>query len=580
MTTRWHIGAMQLRGAIAPYAKRFDLLEVRATVSPKEEGGGEGAIAPTLATLRRWRKSVPPHFTFAVVLGPHAGRVKPGAALDQEVDAARRAADALQARCIVLRTPAEVTPAAVWRERIAKVIAKIPRDVIHFVWEPAGLWELDDAAAQARAWGVVLAVDPARERVPARARRLPPGALPRGDPVAGAGRSRAHRRGRLRRARGVRDPRDGFGRLGGQAPPCARSRRPVGAGAEPPGPSAGGRHRRAGRRAGMKAAAASQTHVAQAAREALSGGNAVDAVVAGVLEAAAVSPGVLLGPVQILAGGTGAGLVAIDGRVRQPGLEAPRPRGFVAGEAVPEAARVGAPAMPSALATALAMLGTATLAQAARAAAKQASAASPERAAVLKALARHGAPALSTEPVATEIVHAAGRAARGLLTVADLAAPRPDVVRRQERELTPRGLFAAPWAAEGENGSTTHVVIAADGRGMVAAAAYEDVSEGLAIPALGLIAPRFAAPVMRGQVRVRPGQPLPACAPVVLRVEGGVVDLGLGVALLASAPQALSSLVEAVGASATVVEALERTKGGRPVALAVSARSARVLASA
>jgi uncharacterized protein YecE (DUF72 family) len=123
-------------------------------------------MAPTLATLRRWRKSVPPHFAFAVVLGPHASRVRPGPALDQEVDAARRAAEALQARCIVLRTPPEVTPAAVWRERVARVIAKIPRDVTHFVWEPAGLWEPEDAAAQARAWNVVLAVDPVREHVP------------------------------------------------------------------------------------------------------------------------------------------------------------------------------------------------------------------------------------------------------------------------------------------------------------------------------------------------------------------------------------------------------------------------------
>jgi gamma-glutamyltranspeptidase/glutathione hydrolase len=330
----------------------------------------------------------------------------------------------------------------------------------------------------------------------------------------------------------------------------------------------------------MKAAAASQAHVAQAAREALSGGNAVDAVVAGVLEAAAVSPGVLLGPVQVLVGGTGAGLVAIDGRVRQPGLDAPRPRGFVADEAVPEAARIGAPALPAALATALALLGTATLTRVARAASKQAAAVSSERAAVLGALARHGAPALATEPVATELVHAAGRAARGLLTLADLAAPRPEVVRRQERDLAPRGVFTAPWEAGAADGSATQVVIAADGRGMVAAAAFEDVSEGLAIPALGLIAPPFATPVMRGHVRVRPGQPLPACAPVALRVAGGVVDLGLGIAGRLDAHRALVSLVEAVGTSATVAEALSSVKGGRPVALAVSARSARVLASA
>ena len=90
----------------------------------------------------------------------------------------------------------------------------------------------------------------------------------------------------------------------------------------------------AGRR---RAAAGSESHVAQAARDALARGNAVDAVVAGVLMAAAESPGVLLGPVQLLAGGAGAGLIAIDGRVRQPGMGAPRPRGFLATEPIPEA---------------------------------------------------------------------------------------------------------------------------------------------------------------------------------------------------------------------------------------------------
>jgi uncharacterized protein YecE (DUF72 family) len=165
MSTRWHIGAMQLRGAIAPYAKRFDFLEVRVTV-PSREDGADAVATPSLATLRRWRKSVPPSFDFAVVAGPHAGRVKPGAMLDREFDAARAAIDALHARCFVLRTPPEVTPAAIWRDRIAKLLTRLPRDVTHFVWEPSGIWELEDATAQAKAWNVVLAVDPVREHVP------------------------------------------------------------------------------------------------------------------------------------------------------------------------------------------------------------------------------------------------------------------------------------------------------------------------------------------------------------------------------------------------------------------------------
>ncbi|MGA7118553.1 MAG: hypothetical protein WBY94_00575, partial [Polyangiaceae bacterium] len=82
-------------------------------------------------------------------------------------------------------------------------------------------------------------------------------------------------------------------------------------------------------------AVASESHVAQAARDGLSFGNAVDAVVAGVLVAAAESPSVFLGPFQMLVAGAGAGVRAIDGRVRQPGLGVPRPRGLLAGERVP-----------------------------------------------------------------------------------------------------------------------------------------------------------------------------------------------------------------------------------------------------
>ncbi len=146
-----------------------------------------------------------------------------------------------------------------------------------------------------------------------------------------------------------------------------------------------------------RAAAGSESHVAQAAREVLERGNAVDAVVAGVLMAAAESPGVLLGPLQFLAGGAGAGLIAIDGRVRQPGLGAPRPRGFQANETIPDAALVGVPFLPAALVTALATLGAATLLRAAGPALAWARANAPERAGLLEAIARRGAPALAEE---------------------------------------------------------------------------------------------------------------------------------------------------------------------------------------
>jgi uncharacterized protein YecE (DUF72 family) len=161
MSSRYHIAARSLRGSLAAYAKRFDLLEV---VVQSAKGG---ASDPGMSTLRKWRKQVPPHFHFAVVAPAPVARLKPGADLDRELDVVHAAIATLQARCFVLRTPADVTPSALTRTRLEKLFARFPRDATHLVWEPSGLWEIDDAAVVARKIGVVLAVDPARDPVPA-----------------------------------------------------------------------------------------------------------------------------------------------------------------------------------------------------------------------------------------------------------------------------------------------------------------------------------------------------------------------------------------------------------------------------
>jgi uncharacterized protein YecE (DUF72 family) len=163
MATRFHIAAKALKGPIAAYAKRFDLLEVPVVV---EKHGHLHETSPTLATLKRWRKQVPPHFDFSVVAGPALARVKPGAELERELEAALAGLSALQARCFVVRTTPEVTPSSLWRDRLGKLLARFPRDVTNIVWEPSGIWETGDAAVAAKRWGVVLGVDAAREPVP------------------------------------------------------------------------------------------------------------------------------------------------------------------------------------------------------------------------------------------------------------------------------------------------------------------------------------------------------------------------------------------------------------------------------
>jgi uncharacterized protein YecE (DUF72 family) len=155
MSTRFHIGAKELQGSLTAYAKRFDLLEVKAD-----------AKLPAASALRRWRKSVPPHFDFAVIGGAHLSLLKPGAALEADLDLTIAAISALQARCLVLQTPVDVTPGAVSRDRMARLLERLPRDATHVIWEPRGVWEAEDAAAAAKKWGIVLGVDPARDAVP------------------------------------------------------------------------------------------------------------------------------------------------------------------------------------------------------------------------------------------------------------------------------------------------------------------------------------------------------------------------------------------------------------------------------
>src|SRR5271168_721629 len=136
MPTRFHIGAKALRTSLGTYAKRFDFLEVRTGATPREP-------APSLATLRKWRKSVPPHFDFSVVAGPHLSMLKAGAPLEDDLTNALAAVDALEARCILIQTPADVTPSNLWRDRMAKLVARFPRDVTQVVWEPRGVWETE-----------------------------------------------------------------------------------------------------------------------------------------------------------------------------------------------------------------------------------------------------------------------------------------------------------------------------------------------------------------------------------------------------------------------------------------------------
>ena len=324
----------------------------------------------------------------------------------------------------------------------------------------------------------------------------------------------------------------------------------------------------------MKSAiVASDSAVAEQATELLKIG-AVEAVVGAAIIAAARHASVFFGPLQMLVGGTATALLAIDGRVRQPGLGTARPRGFKEEDQIPAAAYVGAPAFAGALFAALALTGRdATLAVFAPGigAAKSHS---KSRADFLNRIARQGAAALADNAVSGELVAAAGRVAGGLLTQEDLAAVRPDVIRCEIVEHDARRVAIAPWPAPRSRNARENkleIIVAADARGQVAAACYEVASDALDIGAFDLAAPKSAAPVLRGQERVRPGDPIAAFAPLAISHRDALWEAVVGIAKSISGSDIANALsssddvgleddLRALGPAAAIMRAEDRVR--------------------
>jgi gamma-glutamyltranspeptidase/glutathione hydrolase len=289
---------------------------------------------------------------------------------------------------------------------------------------------------------------------------------------------------------------------------------------------------------------ASDPDVAAVGNAILGRGNAVDAVVAGVFAAAGLHASVLLGPVQVLIGGAGAGLRAVDGRVRQPGLGNPRPRGFLPGDAIPDAARVGVPALPAALLAAATTYGNLGVAAVVGPGTELARARSKPRASVLQRLSERGPAAFAEAFLAEELTLAAGRMAGGLLSSQDMDELRPVLTRASVHDAEQgREVITVPWGASSVRGvlavpspgADVRVIVAADRNGLLAVGCYEVPRAGLAIDAFDLVAPFKATPVLRGETRVKPGEPRGSAAPIALGQLSGTVDLAAGLGSAAEA---------------------------------------------
>jgi hypothetical protein len=270
---------------------------------------------------------------------------------------------------------------------------------------------------------------------------------------------------------------------------------------------------------------ASDTEVEELAQaELAANGSAVGAVVSGFFIAAGKHPGVLLSPVSLLIGGVGTGGRAFDGRSRQPGLAARRPRGILPGAPIPDAARVAAPTSIAALAVAVAYESNLSLPALIRPGIQAAERASAnQRAAFLGRVAGFGPTAFAESTFSQAVLRRVGPSQGGLFSPSDFEPPDVIDVPANEDRLDDSRWFEVPWAevpASSDSIPATpghgHAIVAVDPHGRFAALAYRQNEVGLRLPELDLTAPFGAMPVMRGVPRTSPGQRLSSPAPLAI----------------------------------------------------------------
>jgi hypothetical protein len=246
------------------------------------------------------------------------------------------------------------------------------------------------------------------------------------------------------------------------------------------------------------------------------GASPLRAVLSGYMAAVGTYPGVLMSPLTMAFTVFGAKR-ALDGRVRQPGIGAQRPRGFLPEEEVPDAARVGAATSLLACHVALSYDKSGGWGGLLRVAIRHARRAGAERRAqLLEGVAKRGLTTLGEDAIVRAFLMAAGPVAGGLLTRADLL---------QEVEVDTALLEKGPelvpawYEPSSPFRGATHGLVACDRRGTAAAVTYGQADEGVRCEGLELLLPLVAEPVLRGVPRTRPGAPLPGPCAVRLLQE-------------------------------------------------------------
>jgi gamma-glutamyltranspeptidase/glutathione hydrolase len=329
------------------------------------------------------------------------------------------------------------------------------------------------------------------------------------------------------------------------------------------------------------AAVASQPGATAAATAVLeAGGSAADAVLAGFFAAAGTDPGVLLAPAVALVAGAGAGARAFDGRAAQPGLGAARPRGFLDEASIPQAARVAAPRSIPMLHLLHTYRGRASLSTLAKHGVLAAEAQGAKaRAALIRRVGASGVLALRSPEAVRALLAVGGAVVGGVLTQQDLEESRPAEADAEAHTIAEGAtVFTPPWAPPEGSHAQAEVILACDGRGLLAALAYVPARQGIAVPELEILLRADAVPVRRGVTRVTPGSPLAAPAPVAIFHQKACWSIvGLAGSMRVD-PTKLAELAGGAPAERALAELIDPGASRAPIALISDGKSARVVA--
>ncbi|HVW28512.1 MAG TPA: DUF72 domain-containing protein [Polyangiaceae bacterium] len=148
----FHVGRPTIEGAIARYARSFDLLEVV----------GEPGRHPRRPGLLEWRRVVPERFVFSVVVPAAVAALEHRPDRAESLSHARMVADALAAGWWLVRTPPSVTPSARAGRELEALMSELG-DERKIAWEPRGVWSEEEARRTAEQLRVYLVRDLSRE---------------------------------------------------------------------------------------------------------------------------------------------------------------------------------------------------------------------------------------------------------------------------------------------------------------------------------------------------------------------------------------------------------------------------------